>query len=167
MTIDTGTTVVLPNPADAPAPPKAKGRRRPSPRSREAEVADWAKRAAARDTAAEMAAGPEAAPVRRARPRRRRGAPEGQGQAGREGDAHRHARIAPRDRRRLARLAPRRGPHALDGFVLRQRPRDRLRPPRRDTAAATITEKQIAGFNASEGVMKKAQRQGEGPARRS
>jgi len=72
VTIETGTTAVLPNPTDAPPPPKRPGRSKKAaptvatkavPGATAVEVPEWAKRAAARDTAAEMAAVPEAAPV--------------------------------------------------------------------------------------------------------
>jgi hypothetical protein len=68
-----GTVAVLPNPADAPAPPKRGRPTKPAPTvATKAEVPDWAKRAAARDTAAEMAAVPEAPPVAEPTPPKRR-----------------------------------------------------------------------------------------------
>jgi hypothetical protein len=69
VVLDNGTVAVLPNPADAPAPPKAPRNRKPEPTvATKAEVPGWAKRAAARDTAAEMAPVPEAAPMAKPAP---------------------------------------------------------------------------------------------------
>jgi hypothetical protein len=65
VTLENGTTVVLQNPAGAPPPSKRPGRgpkpvptvaTKPAKGAPGTEVPDWAKRAAARDTAKEMAA---------------------------------------------------------------------------------------------------------------
>ena len=146
VTLENGTTVVLPNPADAPAPPKSGRKKKPEPALvTKAEVPDWAKRAAARDTAAEMAAVPErtsAQVVRRlgvqavpaaARPRRR-AAPqvrEGEGRTAKDAPA-----ATPGSLRAIGNawidVAPRRGTHDVDGQLVRERPRGRLRVPRRN-----------------------------------
>jgi hypothetical protein len=72
LAIDSRTTVVLPSPADAPPAPKAQARNKKAPPTvatkaapdvPATEVPEWAKRAAARTTAAAMAAVPEAAPA--------------------------------------------------------------------------------------------------------
>ena len=70
VTLDTGATVVLPNPADAPPPSKRVGRKKTpptvaakgAPGAAATELPTWAKRAASRGTSAEMAAVREAAP---------------------------------------------------------------------------------------------------------
>jgi hypothetical protein len=65
VTLENGT-VATPNPADAPPPPrKSAGRKRKAePRvATKTEVPEWAKRAAAHNTPADMAAVPDAAPA--------------------------------------------------------------------------------------------------------
>jgi hypothetical protein len=152
--IDAGTTVVLPNPADAPAPPKPKRSKKPAPTV--AEVPDWAERAAARDTAAEMATVPEAVPVADTPAPKKGRAPK--------------AKAKP-----AAKETPAATPGSLraigDGWL--ESLRDAGHTPSTvssygndlaiayehlgaDASAAAITEKQIASFNASKGVTRKA-----------
>jgi hypothetical protein len=158
--IDATTVAVLPNPTDAPAPPKAKRSKKAAPTV--TEVPDWAKRAATRDTATEMAAVPEAAPV--AAPAD--AAPEAPAPKGRA----RKAKAKPADN---ATPAARLGSLRATGDAWLDSLRAAGHTPSTvssygndleiayehlgaDTAAATITEKQIAAFNASKGVVKKA-----------
>ena len=140
------------------------GRRRPRPRSPDAaaEVPDWAKRAAARDTAAEMAAVPEVAPPSRADapgpPARRRAAPRRpKAKPAAERTRRRHARLAPRDRRRPGSTSLRAAGHSqLDVSAPTERPRGRLRVPRRGHRRRRRSPRSRSpAFNASKGVMKK------------
>jgi hypothetical protein len=63
VTLDSGTVAVLPSPAEAPPPPTC-GRKKAEPTvAIRPEVPEWARKAAARNTPAEMAAVPEAALV--------------------------------------------------------------------------------------------------------
>jgi hypothetical protein len=162
VTIENGTTVVLPAPADAPAPAKG-GRKKKQPivATAAAEVPDWAKRAAGRDTAAEMATVPDAAPVPEPAP---------ESPKARKGRVPRAAKPAPT--KAIPKEAPA-TPGSLraigDGWL------DSLRAAGHspstvssygndlaiaydhlgaDTAASSISEKQIAAFNASKGVVK-------------
>jgi hypothetical protein len=155
--LDTGTTVVLPTPMDAPAPPKPSRRKKAQPTvATKAEVPDWAQRAATRDTAAEMAAVPEAAPVAEAPAPKKGRAPK--------------PKATP-----ALKPAPTTTPGSLRaiGDAWLESLRAAGHTPSTvssygndleiayehlgaDTAAGTITERQIAGFNASKGVTKKA-----------
>jgi hypothetical protein len=165
VTINSGTTLALLNPADAPAPPKAKRSKKVEPTvALKAEVPDWAKRAATRDTAAEMAAVSEAAPV---------AAPTAD--AAPEAAAPKKGRAPKATERPAANVMPTATPGSLRaiGDAWLASLRNAGHTPSTvssygndlefayehlgaDTAAGTITEKQIAGFNASKGVVKKA-----------
>jgi hypothetical protein len=152
--IDAGTTVVLPNPTDAPATPKPSRKKKAPPTV--AEIPDWAKRAATRDTTAEMAAVPEAAPVA-------------------DAPAPKKGRAPKATAKPAAKATPTATPGTLqaigDAWL------DSLRAAGHtpstvssygndlaiafahlgaDTAAGTITERQIASFDASKGVTRKA-----------
>jgi hypothetical protein len=148
-------TVTIPD--ATPAPPKRPRKTKPEPTvATKAEVPEWAQRAAARDTVAEMAALPEAAPVA-------------------DSPAPKKGR-APKPKATPAlKPAPTSTPGSLRaiGDAWLESLRAAGHTPSTvssygndleiayehlgaDTAAGTITERQIAGFNASKGVTKKA-----------
>jgi hypothetical protein len=158
VAIDATAVAVLPNPADAPAPPKRGRKAKPEPTvATKTEVPEWAQRAAGRDTAAEMAAVPEAAPVVEAPAPKKGHAPK------------------PPKAKAAGKATPAATPGSLRaiGDAWLESLRAAGHTPSTvssygndlaiayehlgaDTAAADLTEKQIAGFNASKGVVKKA-----------
>jgi hypothetical protein len=160
VAIDATTVAVLPNPVDAAAPPKRGRKAKPEPTiATKAEVPEWAKRAAARDTGAEMAAVTEAAPVVEPAP---------------EAPTSKKGRTPKAAKPKPASKAPAAAPGSLraigDGWLESLRAAGHTPSTvssygndlaiayehlGADTVAATITEKQIAGFNASKGVVKK------------
>jgi hypothetical protein len=164
VTIENGATLVLPNPADAPQP-KAAGRKKKAASTVTGappgtEVPDWAKRAAARDTAAEMAAVPQAAPTPEATP----GPPVAKkGRAGRHPKA-KPAGVAdgaakPGSLRAIGSAwieALRAGGHTKSTLSSYAKDLDLAYEfLGADVGASEITEKQIAAFNTCKGVLKK------------
>jgi hypothetical protein len=179
VALENGTTAVLPNPGDAP-PPSKSGRRKaqranevgpasgeptpppkPAGRKRRTEptvatkpdVPDWARRAAAHDTPSEMAAVSDAQPA--AQPAPKRGRPARPKPAAKEtspaavpgtlraiGSAWIESLRA--DGHSVSTVAS----YGMDLEVAYEH-------LGADTVAAEITERQIAGFNVSKGVMKK------------
>jgi hypothetical protein len=155
VAIDASTTAVLANPADAPPPPPKRPARSKKSAPTVAEVPDWAKRAAARNTATEMAAVPEVAPVA-------------------EPPATKKGRAQKAKAKPVAKETPAAKPGSLRAIGTAWI--DSLRADGHsvstvtsygndlelayehldgDRAAAGLTERQIAGFNASALVMKK------------
>jgi hypothetical protein len=156
VALDASTVAVLPNPADAPAPPK-RGRKKPQPTvAAKAEVPAWVRKAEA---------GPPVATAVEVTPE-----PVPEAPAPKKGRATKAAKTKPAAKATLG-AAP--GSLRAIGDAWLESLRAAGHTPSTvssygndlaiayehlgaDTVAATITEKQIAGFNASKGVVKKA-----------
>jgi hypothetical protein len=144
-------TVTIPDAAPT-APPKRSRKAKPEPTvATKAEVPEWAQRAAARDTAAEMAAVPES-PVSEPAPTK--------GRAAKPPKAPESPAATPGSLRAIGNgwlgslRAAGHTPSTISSYGNDlEIAYEHLGA---DTAAGTLTEKQIAGFNASKGVTKKA-----------
>jgi hypothetical protein len=164
VALENGTVAVLPTPADAPAPRKPGRKKKPEPTvATKSEMPDWAKGAASRDTTAEMAAVPEATPPADLAPE----APTPKKGRTKKAKAKPAAKETPATPGSLRAI----GDAWLESLRAAGHTQSTVSSYGNDlgiayehfgsdAVAATITERQIAGFNASKGVTKKANGKG-------